>query len=350
MKKLVFFTDKLTGRKELEEEATAKMFRELEEDYGVKLTVVDIPPMSWIEFGNYADILDSKGPDALEEFPEAMEEVKDADYLFTSYIGVSSRMIEAAPDLKFIGVARVEPKSVNLSAAKARNIPVSSAKTRIDDVTADYTVGLLLCEVKNFARRDLVHMGHWLPEGSFPLNNSRNRRFKHKRAGIVGLTPIGVEVARRLKGFGVELVACDSEGRTCEELGVRMIPLEELMATSDFVILEEFLNEKTSGMITKDLIDSMKKTAFFVNTAYARLVDEKALLSALQEHRIMGAAIDCFMEKPIPDDSPYYQLDNATVTPALAQDSVDKAEISFDILIEDLKRFIDGRELLNRAA
>ncbi len=348
MTKLVFFTDKLIGRKELEEEAIAKMFQKLEEDYGVKLTVVDIPPMSWPVFGKYAEILDSQGPDALEEIPEAMKEVADADYLMTSYIGVSSRMIDAAPNLKYIGVARVEPKSVNLEAARKRGIPVSSARTRIDDVTADYTVGLLLCEVKNFARRDLIHMGHWLPEGSFPLNNECNKRFKYKRAGIVGLTPIGVEVARRLKGFGVELVAYDSEGRTCEELGIKMIPLEELMATSDFVILEESLNEKTKGMITKELIDSMKRTAFLVNTMNARLVDEEAMLKALQEHRIMGAAIDVFMEKPIPDDSPYYQLDNATVTPALSQDSTDKAEISFDILIEDLKRFIDGRELLNR--
>lgn len=350
MEKLVFVTDKLTGLKELADENVVSILNKLKDERGIEVKVVETPEMNWAEFGAYAKVLDSEGPDALEDFPELLEEAKDAKYIITSYIGISSRLMDIAKDLKFIGVLRTGCESVNLKAATERGIVVACAADRVVDISADFTVGLMLCEFKNLARWSIIdHNGVWPPDGSFPKNYQWNKRLRYKTVGIAGFNKVGQAVAERMAGFGVNLIAYDPENNTkaAEKLNVKLVSLEEVMSTSDFLFVHADVNEKTKGMISKEMIDLMKPGCFFINSCSADLVDEQALLHCLQEHKIAGAALDVYSQMPLPEDSEFKKLDNATLITHIAGDSVDKPEISFDLVLEDLRRFLDGKELNN---
>jgi len=173
---------------------------------------------------------------------------------------------------------------------------------------------------------------------------------KNHTAGLIGFGIIGHKVAARLKAFGVKVLTYDPycSKETAEAAGVELVSFEELLKRSDYVSMHARLSDSTKNLMGEKEFKMMKPTAFFINTARAGLVDEAALVKALQEKTIRSAAIDVYSKEPLPADHPLLKLDNVTLTPHHAGATTDNLSNSLDIMLEELDRYFGGQELKNR--
>ena len=347
MKKLIVVTDMLIDKNKLSEDSVKEIFESLKE-YDIETTIVESPVMNGEEFSEYAAEMEKNGVEGIEDNPELVKEISDADYLITHFSPVSSRVINAGKKLKFIGVARSGCENISLETASEKGIKVAVAAGRLADPVADYTIGILLSECRNISRLSLrPNDGKWT--GERPGNFKYVKCLRNKQVGIIGLGIIGKKVAERFKGFGVKLMAYDPfcPDSELKKYECRRVDLPELMQTADFICIHARLTPETRGLVSRKLINLMKPNAFIVNTARAALVDEAALTDALKAHRIAGAALDVFTEEPLPEDHELRKLDNVTLTPHIAGGTSDQAEISFRIITEELKRYLNNEKMVN---
>jgi D-3-phosphoglycerate dehydrogenase len=274
------------------------------------------------------------GPEA-EPPPEGLEEaVRDADVLLVHMSPVPRRVIEAGRGLKAIGVARGGWENVALDAASECGIPVVHIVGRNANTVAEFTVGMIVSEMRNIARSDCaMRNGVWYNRFVDP---HRCFELRGKTIGLVGFGAIARRLAQLLSGFNVRILAHDPfvPEETARALGVEMASLEAVFCQGDVVSVHARLLPETEGLVGERELALMKPTAYLMNTARAGLVDEAALLKALQEHRIAGAAIDVFWKEPLPADSPWLQLDNLTVTSHLAGTTADTLYYSAELVVK----------------
>jgi glyoxylate reductase/D-3-phosphoglycerate dehydrogenase len=167
-----------------------------------------------------------------------------------------------------------------------------------------------------------------------------------KTVGIVGLGNIGQQVARRIKAFDARVIYYDSfrRGREEEErLGVEYVPLNTLLETADIVSLHVPLNESTRHMIGADELSRMKSKVILINTCRGEVVDEAALINALQEHRIMAAGLDCQEKEPADPNNPLLKLPNVTLTPHNAGPTIDSYRKRFGNGYANIQRVANGQ-------
>ena len=170
--------------------------------------------------------------------------------------------------------------------------------------------------------------------------------------GLVGFGAIGREIAHRCLAFGMDVVAFDpfAPPGAFAETGARSAGLHETAAAADFLVLAAKMTTTSVGIVSADVIRVMKPSAFFVNTARAGLADYDALVDALREGRIAGAALDVYPLEPLPPDSPLLELDNVVLSPHLAGASSDIPRHHSRQIVDDLLRALNGerpRHLLN---
>jgi D-3-phosphoglycerate dehydrogenase len=174
---------------------------------------------------------------------------------------------------------------------------------------------------------------------------------KGKTLGIIGLGNIGLKVAARAKGFGLEILGYDPyvSSEVTKPLGITSVDLDTLLTKADFVTIHVRLGPQTTGMIGRREISLMKKTAFLINTSRGDIIDENALAEALKEKKIAGAALDVFVNEPIYLDTnnPFLHLDNVTSTPHLAGPSDEMMYRGACIVADDLARYLKGEPLRN---
>jgi phosphoglycerate dehydrogenase-like enzyme len=171
-----------------------------------------------------------------------------------------------------------------------------------------------------------------------------------KTLGIVGLGGIGAEVARRAKGFGMRVIAVRRRPQLTSEHADEVRGAEDLawlLAESDFVALCSALTHSTRHLIGQAELRLMKPTAYLINIARGGLVDEAALVTALQSAEIAGAGLDVFEEEPLPKESPLWDMPNVMITPHDAGSSPRSGERLMDLFCENLRRYIAGEPLLN---
>jgi len=214
-----------------------------------------------------------------------------------------------AARLKIISRWGVGYDSINVPECTRLGIVVAYTPNLLNETVADYTFALLL----GIARR--IHDGHaGMANGGWKIVWGRD--VFGKTLGIVGCGRIGQAVARRASGFnvrvlGYDVVACPG----AEKLGVKMVSLDELLGQSDFVTLHAALTPENRGLIGDKQLRLMKPTAYLINAGRGALVDEAALAAALQEGRIAGAALDTFVQEPLPANNPLRQAPNVLLTP-----------------------------------
>lgn len=173
-----------------------------------------------------------------------------------------------------------------------------------------------------------------------------------KTVGIVGLGHIGREVARLAKVFGMRVGATRRSARKSQNARYvdRLFApgqLRQLLAESDFVVLTLPLTKETNKIIGEAELKSMRPTAYLINIARGKLVDEMALVKALEEHRIAGAGLDVFATEPLTADSPLWEFPNVIISPHIAGGMVDYQERATDVFVENLRRHLNGEKLLN---
>jgi len=268
-------------------------------------------------------VIEREGPEAVSVHDEVLDLIRDAEMLVIQFLPVSGNLIDTAPELKYIGTLRTGLENVDMEYATGKGIKVFNTPGRLAETVSDYTVAFILAEARNICR------GHAaLKQGNWRRNYHNNDYVPELRghiAGLVGFGHIGRAVARKLSGFDMRVLACDPyvSAQQAKELAVELVDLETLLKESDFVSVHANLTESTYHLIGRQELSLMKPTAIIVNTARGSIIDEEALIEALEQRRIGGAAIDVFEHEPPPEDHALLKLDNCTVTPHLAGTSVD---------------------------
>jgi glyoxylate reductase len=258
---------------------------------------------------------------------------------------VDGPVMDTMPRLRVISNTGVGVDHIDLDAAQSRNIPVGNTPGILDGAVADMTFALILA-----AARNLVPGVH----------HAQSPRFIHYEPhillgtevhgatlGIVGLGHIGREVARRARGFDMPVLYHNRrpDPQAEAELGVTYATMMELLGRADFVTLHVPLTESTRGMIGRGELAQMKPTAILVNMARGGVVDPQALLVALEEGWIAGAALDVTEPEPLPRDHPLLRVDNALITPHLGSATVQTRQAMLHMAVDNLKAGLAGRPL-----
>lgn len=315
------------------------------------LKIVQWPLTDLEELQRLNLIFEKNGPEGEEPPQVLMDAVASAHVLFTQFCPVSSKVMDAAPNLKVIAVGRSGVQNINVEAATERGICVLNTVGRNAQAVAEYTIGLMLCEARNIGRgHAALKQGLWRKD--YP-NDDSVPELPGRTVGLVGLGSIGRMVVQKLSGFDLHCIVFDPylSDEAAAAAGVEKVDLETLMKSSDFVSIHAKLTDETRRMINEDLLNLMKPTAYFINTARAELVDEPALVKILQEGRIAGAALDVYMNEPPPADDPILALDNITLSPHQGGVTADAYRTTAKMFVENISRLWQGdegpRNLLN---
>lgn len=312
--------------------------------FDIKQEVIEWEMKSLEELQKINILIEKHGSENYELPRYILKAVKDADIVVSHFCPISKKLIDYAKKIKLIGVFRKGYENINIKYATQNNILVMNTLGRNSNAVADFTVGLILAECRNIARGHMaLKNGKWLKE--FP-NSESIPDLASKKVGIVGLGNIGLEVAKRLEGFGAKLIGYDPYVKDML-LPIKVVGLEELMRESDIVTLHIPLTDKTKNLINKDLIGLMKPNAYLINTSRAGIVDEDALYNSLKSKRIMGAALDVFNIEPTGKDYPIVNLENITVTPHLAGSTKDSFMNSPVLLFSEIAKVLNGGSSLN---
>jgi len=239
----------------------------------------------------------------------------DADGLLNQYAPITRKVIENLKNVKVIARYGIGVDNVDLKAATERGVYVANVIYDIYDV-ADHAVTLMLSLTRKIPwANQNVKSGIWDWKPFQPIN-----RIKGMTVGIIGFGRIGREVAMRVKGFGVNVVAYDPylPLEVFEKEKVRKADLDTIFKESDIITLHVALSAETRHMIGKDQLRKMKKSTILVNASRGAVVDEKALYIALKEGWIAGAALDVMEKEPPEKDNPLLKLDNVIITPHMA--------------------------------
>jgi D-3-phosphoglycerate dehydrogenase len=245
---------------------------------------------------------------------KAIAAVRDADFVLVWSAYVPTRVVEAARKARLILKIGEGTDRIDVAAAARLGIPVARTSGSNAASVAEMASLLILATLRWLPRaHNSTVAGQWLKwelrPGSYEVRG--------KQVGIVGLGKIGKMVARQMRGFGPSLVYHDvvRQPEAEAELGLRLLPLEELLRTSDIVTLHVPGNPSTRGLIGRTQLALMKPTAILVNTCRAVVVDEESLYEALRDRKIRGAGIDVFAKEPPGANNPLFSLDNVVVTP-----------------------------------
>lgn len=236
---------------------------------------------------------------------------------------VGQSMIDEASDLKVIGRAGVGIDNIDVAAATARGIAVVNAPGGNTIAAAELTMALLLALARRVSRADLsVREGRW-DRAAF-----KGVELKGRTLGLVGAGRIGAEVAVRCLAFGMDVLVYDPylPEERARSLDLRLVTLEEVIEQADVISLHVPLNDETRGIISDETFRSMKKRAFVINASRGGVVDEEALVRALEAGEIAGAALDVYETEPLPPDSPLRAAPNLVLTPHLGA-STEEAQV-----------------------
>jgi len=258
---------------------------------------------------------------------------------------VDGDVIAANPNLRMVASMKITPSDIDVPAATARRIPVTVIPPVVTEATADIHFALLLA----VARR-LVESDRLVRAGVFPGAQSSHLEGAGVSGKVIGLVGgggrIGKAVARRAQGFSMRTIYWtprrkpESEER---EAGIEYVPMDELLAQSDFVSIHASLNPQTRHLIGERELRLMKPTAFIINTARGPIIDEAALVRALAERRIAGAALDVFEHEPMVDPA-LLAMPNVVLTPHLGSAVRELRESMAHVVVDNIVAVLEGRQ------
>lgn len=273
--------------------------------------------------------------------------LKGMDAVLASLDEYSAKVLAspALGQLKIIARWGVGYDSVDLAAATQSEIIVTYTPGVLDDAVADYTFALLLSLARHVHEAHAVmQRGEWKPSWGDDVGG--------KTLGMIGFGRIGKAVARRAAGFCMRVLA-HTPHPSPDSSGVEFVPLEQLLAESDFVSLHAALTPATHGMIGEAQLRQMKRSSYLINTARGALVDEAALMRALSEGWIAGAALDVFTTEPLPTQSPLRSAPNLLLSPhqsSYARGTGERVSLTAAQAILDLMKGKKPQNVLNPEA
>jgi len=275
---------------------------------------------------------------------EVLEKIKDKDGLLCLLTDkIDAEVMDAAPNLKVISTYSVGYDHIDIEAATKRGIYVTHTPGVLTDAVAEFTVGLLLAVTRRVLEADrTIRANEWnKPWNPFFLTGPE---LKGKTLGIIGFGRIGVAVAKKVQGFEMNVIYYDVYRKEDveKELGVKYVDLETLLKTSDFVSLHVPLMKETYHMIGEKELKMMKPTAYLINTARGAVVDTDALIKALEEGWIAGAALDVFEQEPLPPNHPLTKFKNVVLAPHIASATIEARQRMAELAANNLVAVLKG--------
>ncbi|MBI84082.1 MAG: D-2-hydroxyacid dehydrogenase [Planctomycetaceae bacterium] len=291
----------------------------------------------------------------------ATREIQDADAL---YGHVTPSMLAAATKLRWIQCPFAGLEHILFPELINHQSVFSNMRGIYSEVITEHVFSLILCFSRNlhlYVRQQAARQ--WKPIGDLEVEitgtwgqsvvRDADRRCAPVRGatlGVVGLGGIGSEVARRGVAFGMRIVAVDPQpDAACSAIAALwpMDQLSQLLEESDFVVIAAPQTPATVGLFGKEQFQQMKSTAFLINIGRGAIVHLDDLVNALETGQIAGAGLDVFEQEPLPPEHPLWQLENVVITPHVAAVSVQVAEGHMQVVTENIRRFSQGKELLN---
>ncbi len=269
-----------------------------------------------------------------------LAEARDAEVLAVTYLErVDAELVGALPRLRHVASYGVGVNHIDLDACRARGILVTNTPGVVTDATADMAMALLLAAARRVAEGDrLVRAGGWTDvDPSWMLGTE----VTGKTLGLVGFGRIGQAVARRAAGF--ELRILYASPREVAFPGATRVPLDDLLARSDFVSLHVPLTPATEDLLSRERIFAMKRGAILVNTARGPVLDDAALADALREGRLAAAGLDVFRDEPHVPEA-FRALPNVVLTPHLGSGSRETRAAMARMVLEEISRVARGEE------
>jgi len=292
------------------------------------------------------------------------ELLKNAEILVTRTQPVSEEVLAASPKLKLVQKYGGRADRIDLDAARSRDVAVALMPLCGCIAVAELAMTLILALSKQLIEAHAVTVsGAYRELGIEPKQTSQRvhafqwmrlphlQEIRRKTLGIVGFGEIGTEVAKRARAFEMDVVYFKREPLPAamdDHLGVRSMPLDDLLSMSDFVSIHVPHSPSTDKMIGANELRLMKPSAYLVNTCRGPVVDEQALIEALKNRVIAGAGLDVFDLEPLPFDSPLTQLDNVILAPHIGGGTGGAREKQMADVLENVTRFVQGESILNR--
>lgn len=277
-----------------------------------------------------------------------LRETRDADGLVSLLTDkIDGELMDACPRLRVVSNYAVGFDNLDIPAGTSRGILMGNTPGVLTETTADFAFALLMAAARRIVEgADYVRAGKWKTWGPLLL---LGHDVHHATLGLIGLGRIGVEMARRARGFEMRVLYYDVIRREDyeQEYGLTYAPLEDVLKQADFVSIHTPLTPETHHLMNRDRFALMKPNAILINTSRGPVVDSDALLAALQSGQIAGAALDVTEPEPLPADSPLIQQENCLVVPHIASASrVTRGKMS-DIAARNLIAGLKGEPLPN---
>lgn len=277
--------------------------------------------------------------------------LQDKDVYICGYEKVTENVIKSCPNLKLLlSVRDGAEENVDVKAAEAAGLPVFTSAGRCRISVAELTFALML-----LMARPIVRMTNYIHENGWTKENGREVRALYndfstelfgKTVGIIGIGRNGYQLAQFCKPFNMNIITydpyCNKEAMEAE--GIKVVDLETLMSTADYVIVLARLTPETQGMVSREMIGLMKPNAVLINTGRGKLIDNDALMDALEQDKIKGACLDAHVTEPIGPDSRELKIapEKLIITPHMAGKTAERNWHQYQLLLEQFRKFIAG--------
>lgn len=305
-----------------------------------KIVFLDEYSLSGCDLSRIKALGDYTGYEKSFTTEQVVERCREADIIISNKVLVTRKAIEQLPNLKLICVAATGVNNIDLEAARERGIPVKNAVGYSTHAVAETTLGAVLALYRRVGYYDRFVKSGDYAQSDVPFHfGMPTHQLYGKRWGIIGLGNIGREVARLASAFGCEVAYTSTSGAVREE-SYPALPLDELLKWADVVTIHCPLNERTRNLIGRRELALMKPEALLVNVARGGIVDEEALVEALDNDRLGGAAIDVYEKEPMLADSPLLRAqksDKLLLSPHNAWSPVEAIEVLIGCIEENIQ-------------
>ena len=314
----------------------------------MKIAVLDDYGGKSRDFADWSRVAARANVDVFEDHLDVPDEAArvlapyDAICLLRERMPVPRGLIERLPNLKLIVTTGPQSPTLDATAATEHGVLIckSAEHPKAPSGAPELTWGLILASVRHISLEDRrLHEGKWQISHSFALQG--------RTLGIVGLGRMGKRVAEYGQAFGMSVIAWSQNltAEAAQAVGARRVEKDELFSTSDVITIQLALSERTVGLVGAREFALMQPHAHFINTARAPIVDETALIDALRNRRIGGAALDVFNQEPLPVDHPLRGLDNVILTPHIGYAMESSLRNFYEDTVGALEAYLDGNPI-----
>jgi len=277
-------------------------------------------------------------------YDDVLEKSSDIDGLLLALISIDENLLNHAPNLKVVSNFSVGYNNFDIDAMKKHGVIGTNTAGSLDNTVADFIVGLLIATGRRIPEFDrYVKAGKWRKEVSIPYGKD----ITGSSVGIIGMGRIGEKVARRLRlGFDLDVNYYNRSRKPKieEELGVNYLEFDSLLKESDYVIIMTPLTDETYHLMGEREFGLMKEDAIFINASRGEVVDEKALIKALEKDQILRAGLDVFENEPVDKDNPLLKMDNVIALPHMAPTTKQTRDNMMTIAAKNLVQALTGEE------